>query len=92
MTYNVLLTRKVADIFIPSVDILDDTKACEQLLDLHCEQKLLFNSLLTGDANFEDMLEALEAYVGVSQMDEYISEIEVGVEDLNLLCNGMLLD
>ena len=44
---NVLLQRKVANIYIPPVDVLDDKQAMDQLIAIHIEQKNFFAALAT---------------------------------------------
>ena len=77
-----MFTRKLANIYIPPVDVLDDVRAVEELLELHIEQKRLFSDLVAGGINHQEILEALEAYIGISQMDEYIASTEQQLDEL----------
>ena len=77
-----LLLRKVANIYVPPVDLLEDKAAFEQMFELHVEKKRLLNDLLVGGVDHEEVLEALEAYIGTSNMDNYIEQTE---QQLDLL-------
>ncbi len=81
---NVSLERRISNILIPAVDIPDDEKAFEQLFEIHCLKKQLFSELVEGEASFEEILEALETFIGTSNMDGYLLEIE---PKLNNLCD-----
>ena len=72
----VLLLRKVSDILVPSVDIIQDETAFSEMFALHCEQKQLLQDLLLGGVDYEEVLEALEVYVGTAAMDAYINRVE----------------
>ncbi len=72
----VLLLRKVSDILVPPVEILQDEKAFDEMFELHVEQKLLLQDLLVGGVDYEEVLEALEVYLGTPAMDAYINRIE----------------
>ena len=79
---NVLLQRKVANIYIPPVDVLDDKQAMDQLIAIHIEQKNFFAALATDDTCHEDVLEYVETYVGTRNMDTYIDSTERQLEQL----------
>ncbi len=81
---NVSDKRRISNILIPAVDILDEEKAFEQLFQIHCLKKQLFSELVEGEASFEEILEALETFIGTSNMDGYLLEIE---PKLNNLCD-----
>ena len=81
---GVFLERKVGDILIPGVDISSDEKAFEQLFEIHCLKKQLFSELVKGEADFEEIFEALEAFIGTSNMDAYLLDI---CPKLDRLCN-----
>lgn len=72
----VLLLRKVANIYVPPVDVLEDKAAFDQLFELHVEQKRLLQDLLVGGVDHEEVLEALEAYIGTPNMDRYLEQVE----------------
>lgn len=71
-----LLHREISNILVPSVDVLEDKAAFKQLFAIHCEKKLLLQDLITGGVDHEEVLEALEIYIGTSKMDAYIDQIE----------------
>ena len=71
-----MLLRKLASIYIPPVTVLEDTQAMNQLLELHYEQKLLFNDLIKGGIDHDEVLEALEAYIGIKNLDNYCAHVE----------------
>ncbi|MGK7914735.1 MAG: hypothetical protein AB4038_04205 [Prochloraceae cyanobacterium] len=71
-----LLLRQVANIYVPPVDVLEDRAAFDELFELHVEQKRLLQDLLVGGVDHEEVLEALEAYIGTSHMDNYIERVE----------------
>lgn len=71
-----LLLRKVANLYVPPVNVLEDKAAFEQMFELHVEKKRLLNDLLIGGVDHEEVLEALEAYIGTSNMDNYIEQTE----------------
>ena len=73
---NVNLVRRVADIYIPPVEVIDDRDAMNQMIALHVEQKNFFNALVTDECAHEDVLEFIEAYIGTSEMDSYIESTE----------------
>ncbi len=81
---NFELERKISNILIPAVDIPDDEKAFEQLFEIHCLKKQLFSELVKGEADFEEILEALEAFIGTSNMDGYLLDVQ---PKLDKLCN-----
>ena len=83
---NVVLERKVANILIPGVDISADEKAFDQLLEIHCLKKQLFSELVKGEANFEEIFEALEAFIGTSNIDAYLLDV---CPKLDRLCNHL---
>lgn len=72
----VLLLRKVANIYVPPVDVIEDKAAFDQLFELHVEQKRLLQDLLVGGVDHEEVLEALEAYIGTPNMDRYLEQVE----------------
>lgn len=78
----VLLPRKVASIYIPSVQVVEDKDLFDSMFEAHCQQKLLFNDLIKGGVNHEEILEALELYIGTSQMDSYIASSEQQLDEL----------
>ena len=80
-----ILHRRVANIFVPPVDYLEDEEALTQMFAIHVERKLLFNDLVEGGVDFETVLEACEAYIGTSQMDGFIAEVE---PQLDLIVGG----
>lgn len=73
---NVNLIRRVADIYIPPVEVIDDEAALNQMMALHIEQKNFFNALVTDESCHEDVLEFVEAYIGTKSMDGYIAKTE----------------
>ena len=81
------LKRKVADILIPPVNVLDDKQAFKQIFDIHCERKMLLDDLVKGGVDYYTVLDACEAYLGTSAMDEFIQQVEpqldklIGVDD-----------
>ena len=77
-----LLLRKIANIYVPPVDVLEDQAAFDEMFELHVEQKRLLQDLLVGGVDHEEVLEALEAYIGTSHMDHYIEQTE---QQLDLL-------
>lgn len=81
MSSLVIYQRELADIFIPPVDILDDKEATDQLLDIHREQKLLFKTLIDGNGSIEDVVDALEDWMGIDEVDSYCDRIEREVTD-----------
>ncbi len=81
---NVLLERRISNILIPAVDISTDENAFEQLFEIHCLKKQLFSELVKGEASFEEILEALEAFIGTSNMDGYLLDVQ---PKLDKLCN-----
>ena len=81
---GVFLERKVANILIPGVDISAEQKAFEQLFEIHCLKKQLFLQLVKGEADFEEIFEALEAFIGTSNMDAYLLDV---CPQLDRLCN-----
>ncbi len=80
-----LLLRKVSDILVPPVDILQEEKAFDQMFAIHCEQKLLLQDLLIGGVDYEEVLEALEVYLGTPAMDAYIHRVEPQLDQLDLI-------
>lgn len=78
----VLLLHKVSNIYVPPVDVLDDSKAFDKLFELHIEKKRLLQDLLLGGIDHEEVLEALEAYIGTSHMDSYIEQTEQQLDRL----------
>ena len=81
---GVFLERKVGDILIPGVDVSADEKAFEQLFEIHCLKKQLFSELVKGEADFEEVFEVLEAFIGTSNMDAYLLDV---CPKLDRLCN-----
>ena len=79
-----ILHRTVANIFIPPVDYLEDKEAMEQMFSIHCERKLLFNDLVEGNVDYEEVLEACEMYIGTKVMDDFIESIEPQLDKLIL--------
>lgn len=79
---RVNLIRRVADIYIPPVTVIDDKEAMNQLMALHFEQKQFFNALVTDDVCHEDVLEFIEAYVDTRAMDDRINQIEQQLTEL----------
>ena len=79
---NVNLIRRVADIYIPPVEVIDDSAALDQMMALHVEQKNFFNALVTDDVCHEDVLEFVEAYIGTRSMDNYIARTERELTEL----------
>ena len=59
---SVLLSRQVANIYIPPVDVINDKTEMNQLLALHIEQKNFFAALVQDDTCHEDVLEYVETY------------------------------
>ena len=80
-----LLLRQVSDILVPPVDILQDEKAFDEMFELHVEQKLLLQDLLRGGVDYEEVLEALEVYLGTPAMDAYIHRVEPQLDQLDLI-------
>ena len=76
----VLLLRQVSNAFIPAVDLVEDKEEFDHLFALHVEKKRLLQDLLVGGVPYEEVLEALEAYIGTSNMDSYIEETEQKLE------------
>lgn len=69
--------RSLSNIYIPPVSTENqNTQEIEYLWKLHCQQKLLFRELITADADSEEILEALETFIGTSNMDAYLLDIE----------------
>ncbi|MDJ0576579.1 MAG: hypothetical protein QNJ65_15600 [Xenococcaceae cyanobacterium MO_234.B1] len=85
---NFELERKISNILIPAVDIPSSENVAhnnfEELFQIHCLKKQLFSELVEGEASFEEILEALETFIGTSNMDGYLLEIE---PKLNNLCD-----
>lgn len=77
-----ILLRKTASIYIPPVQVIEDGDLFDSMFESHCQQKLLFNDLINGDVDHEEILEALEAYIGTSQMDNYIAATEKQLDEL----------
>lgn len=61
---------------MPPVEIIDDDKAMNELLEAHYEQKQMFKDLLTGEADLEELLEVMEMWIGTPNMDRYVAETE----------------
>ena len=80
---NVELVRRVASIYIPPVEVIDDKAAMNQMMAAHVEQKNFFNALVNDDCVHEDVLEFVEAYIGTSQMDSYINATETQLQQLS---------
>ncbi|MEO1006901.1 MAG: hypothetical protein AAFW67_13910, partial [Cyanobacteria bacterium J06638_38] len=70
------LLRKVSSVYVPPVEVLEDEKAFDDLFQLHIEKKRLMKDLITGGVNHQEVLEALEVYIGTSNMDSYIEETQ----------------
>lgn len=68
--------RRLANIYIPEVPTNLDSDEFEAVWQAHVAQKQLFRELSRTDADSEDVLEALETFVGTANMDDYISSIE----------------
>ncbi len=79
---NVILQRKVANIYIPPVDVIDDREAMNQMLAHHVEQKNFFAALATDDVCHEDVLEYVETFVETRNMDAYIEQTEQQLNQL----------
>ncbi|MGD1920405.1 MAG: hypothetical protein ACFCAD_16900 [Pleurocapsa sp.] len=79
---SVLLQRKVANIYIPPVDVMEDREAMNQLLAFHVEQKNFFAALVEDDICHEDVLEYVETYIGTRDMDNYIEVTEQQLDQL----------
>lgn len=77
-----MLSRTLANIYIPPVNVLNDSGAMTELMELHIEQKMLFKDLVSGGINHEEILEALEASIGTKHMDAYIIPIESQLDKL----------
>lgn len=73
---NVNLVRRVADIYIPPVEVIDDRSYMDSMMAAHIEQKNFFNALVTDEVCHEDVLEFVEAYIGTREMDIYIDRTE----------------
>ena len=71
-----MLLRKLVSIYIPPVTVLEDTQTMNQLLELHYQQKLLFNDLIKGGVDHDEVLEALEAYIGIKNLDNYCARVD----------------
>ena len=71
-----MLERQLANIYIPEVSLTMDSEEVENAWKLHCQQKVLFKELVDADANSEEILEALEVFIGTSNMDGYILDVE----------------
>lgn len=81
-----ILQRKVANIYIPPVDVIDDRQAMDEMVAIHVQQKNFFAALVEDQTCHEDVLEYMEMYVGTRNMDSYIDSTE---QQLNkLIING----
>ena len=78
----ITLRRKVANILIPPVEVLKDKKAVDEMFAIHCERKLLLNDLIKGGVDYDTVLDACEAYLGTSAMDNYIKQVEPQLDKL----------
>lgn len=79
-----MLSRELANIYIPPVNVLNDSDAMNELMTLHIQQKMLFKDLITGGIDHEEVLEALEAYIGTKNMDDYIISTESQLDKLEI--------
>ncbi|ELS04810.1 hypothetical protein Xen7305DRAFT_00045460 [Xenococcus sp. PCC 7305] len=79
------LLRKVSSVYVPPVEVLEDEKAFDDLFQLHIEKKRLMKDLIIGGVNHQEILEALEVYIGTSNMDSYIEETQ---ERANLILSS----
>ena len=73
--------RQLADIYIPEVDLSLDSEEIEAAWVNHVQQKIIFRELINADADSEEMLEALEVFIGTSNMDGYLLDIEPQLEN-----------
>lgn len=71
-----LWQRSLGEIYVPSVDIIDDRATMNAMLKAHCEQKNFLMALSTDEYIHEDILELVETYIGVDNMDRYITDTE----------------
>lgn len=82
---SVELQRQVSSILIPDVDVTyQDELIFDQMFAIHVEKKKLFHDLANGEADFEEVLEALEVFIGTSNMDGYLLDV---TPKLDYLCN-----
>ena len=62
-------------------------QAVKQMFEIHCERKMLLNDLIKGGVDYETVLDACEAYLGTSAMDDFIQQVEpqldklIGIDD-----------
>jgi len=73
---TVQLLRRVSSIYIPDVDVVPDEAAFNQMFAVHMEEKQLLQDLILGGVDHEEVLEALEVYIGTPNMDSYIEKTE----------------
>lgn len=80
---SVFVERQIARILIPDVEVIADKKAFDQLFEIHYLKKQLFAELVKGQADFEEIFEALETFIGTANMDAYLLETSIKLEGLN---------
>lgn len=73
--------RQLADIYIPEVDLSLDSAEVAAAWVNHVQQKIIFRELVNGGADSEEVLEALEVFIGTSNMDGYLLDIEPQLEN-----------
>lgn len=79
---SISLERQYSSILVP--EVFTSEAEFDQLFHLHCLKKQLLSELIDGEADFEEVLEALETFIGTSNMDGYLMDIE---RPLNQLCD-----
>lgn len=75
-----MLERKLANIYIPDVSLGVDEELIKASWQIHCQQKILFKEMIDGDCDSEEILEALEVFIGTQNMDGYLLDIEPQIE------------
>ena len=81
--YNVKLERKISNILVPGVSTSLKDNDFNQLFEVHCLKKQVLASMVGNDeTDFEGMLEALEVFIGTSNMDGYLLDISPHLDNL----------
>lgn len=81
---SIKIQREISQILIEDVKFNLDEKSFESEFELHIIKKRMFHELVEGEANFEEILEALESFVGTSNMDVYLIDV---CPQLDRLCD-----
>ena len=76
-----ILHRKVANIYIPPVTNIEN-EAFDEMFKAHVLQKQLFQDLVAGGVDHEEVLEALEVFIQTRNMDSYIQRTEQKLDQL----------